>query len=736
MLVGYKNIQDFTTFSKYLFSFSARRLVFMLGLVTLTASYCLHDKTQRNNNCSYRFQCHGNIRGAQIPQECQEAANEPGTVDLTLIDAVERFDDHIDQDFLSFVTTLRITGDWPQTNLSFLQYTMRLENLHLSGNQIENIDGNPFFNLGHLETLDLSHNKLTKIDKLFHFEYQSNKLRKLSLAFNGIEDIPGDAFGELTFLTELDLTNNRITDLTVEPFSNLTNLEILRLDNNNIKNLNGAVNNLQNLKHLYLRGNKIENIDVESLKIIIHLETFDVSWNQLEQIKPIMFSRHWKHLSGHSICKIILSDNLITSVPNAPSREITTRYVRHLGSRGGAAAVNVFTELDLSKNQISNIEYNAFQSLVKLTSLDLSKNKIIDFVVNADDIAYVTYLNLSGNYISTLYFESFKHMNSLQNLDLSYNRFEYIPDQTFHNNYKLKHVNMTFNAIQKLDNLHIDKFHPDGGILDLSNNGLTQLRIPVGEGRRLTMLSLHSNNITDPSLVDLVYQTDLKTLDMSRNRISELDENSLRLPVVLSSLDLSCNRIQKIGPSSFLRIGHLKYLRLAHNQLQSIEYGAFRGLSSLLNLDLSFNSLVMVDSKMFMDLKSLATLFLRHNGMNVIRDESWYGHKFNLKVYLDGNNLTCEWLGAALKNFNYGYSKMRPTVLEGTLSGHSLDGIPCIPGEGELASLQIQPSGLTDERLLLTSQKILEAVREQTYYLKKYIWRSLQEDTEKAKAFV
>ncbi|KOB65276.1 Leucine-rich transmembrane protein [Operophtera brumata] len=703
----------------------------------MTTGYCLHDKIQRYSNCSFHYQCHGNI-GAQLPQECQEASNDPVTVDLMLIDAHEQFHDHIDQDFLSFVTTLTISGIWPQTKLMFLQFTTRLINLNLSGNQIEAIDGEAFFTLGSLETLDLSNNKLTKFDELFHFQFHPNKLSKLSLAYNEIKQIPKDAFEELTFLTELDLSNNYISDLTAEPFCNLTNLETLRLNHNKIKNLNGAVNNLQNLKHLYLRGNQIDNIDMESLKIIIHLETFDVSLNHLEKIKPMMFSRHWDHLGGHSVCKIIMSANHITSVPNATSWswEITTRFARHLG-RGRVAAVDVLTELDLSKNKISTIEYNAFQSLVKLNSLDLSKNRIIDFVVNATDIALVRYLNLSNNYISTLYFESFSRMKSLQNLDLSHNKLDYIPDQTFDNNNDLRHVNMTFNEIEKLDNLHINKFHP-GGILDLSNNGLTQLGISPGEGRRLAVLVLHSNNITDPSLVDLWYLTDLKNLDMSRNQIRELDESSLRLPVVLYYLDLSCNLIEKIGPSTFLRIGHLKTLRLAHNHLTSIEYGAFRGLSSLLNLDLSFNSLRMVDSKLFMDLKSLLVLSLRHNELLVLKDEAWYGHKFNLKVHLEGNNFTCEWLGEALKNYNNGYSKMRPTVLEMTISGHSLDGIPCIPGHSELANLELQASGsgMTDDRLLIISQKILEAVREQTYYLKKFTWRSLQEDAERAKAFV
>lgn len=594
----------------------------------------------------------------------------------------------------------------------------------------------PFFTLGSLETVDLSNNKLSKIGSdLFVFDYQPSRLQKVSLAFNRIQDIASDAFKDLTLLTELDLSNNYIKTLTTEPFANLTNLEKLRLDYNNIIDLNGAVNDLQNLKHLYLRGNRIENIDEASLKIINHLETFDVSWNYIEEVKPMMLSRHWQHMGGHSICKINLSDNKITSVPNATSKVISTRFARHLPR---SPPIKILTELDLSMNEISNIEYNAFQSLVKLDSLDLSSNKIVYFIVNGNDIAYVRFLNLSNNQISNLYYESFSRMNNLQNLDMSHNRFDNIPEDTFHNNNNLKLVNMTFNALERLDDLHIDMFHHQGGILDLSNNNLTQLKINPGQGKRLAHLILHSNKITDPSLIDLRYQSDLKYLDMSRNMIRELDSKSLRLPVVLSYLDLHCNIIEYIAPSTFSKISHLKTLHLSHNKLKYLEYGMFSGLSSLLSLDLSFNMLGVVDSKMLMDLKSLAVLSLQYNHMHVLKDESWYGHRYDLRVYLEGNNFTCEWLGSALKNYNNGYTKMHPAVQSSTTYDHSLDGIPCVPGESE--ALIEYPSQITDERLLITSQKILEAVREQTSLLKNALylnnWRPMHEEGQKIKVIV
>lgn len=593
----------------------------------------------------------------------------------------------------------------------------RLKHLYLVGNEIEKIDGVPFYYLRHLETVDLSNNMISDIEDLFQFEVQPNQLKKLSLAHNAIEEILGDALAELSSLIELDLSYNLISDLTEEPFFNLTSLEILKLNNNRIKDLNGAVNNLLNLKHLYLRGNQIQNIDEPSLNIIYHLKTFDVSGNQLDTLKPVMFSRHWQHFGG--VCKIILSENFITSVPNGTSKELSARFTRDSTKN----IVEVLTELDLSSNAISNIEYDAFQSIMNLISLDLSRNKLINFIVNAEDIKNIKYLNLSTNYITNLFFESFSPMVNLQNLDLSYNNLEYIPDKTFIRNYNLKNVNMTFNEISVLDNLRIKIFHPDGGVLDLSNNGLSRLSIPSGEALRLTMLILHSNKISDPINIDLIYQNELRTLEMNRNCIERLNDTSLRLPLNLNNLELSYNNIQEIGPSSFHRVGHLKSLFLGHNKLKSIQFGAFQGLTDLSNLDLSYNKIQYLDSKVLMDLKTLSVLSLRSNELNHLDYTGWYGHKFDLRVYLDENKLSCDWLGTALRNFNNGYSKMRPTVKRIVTTSQSLEGIPCIEKTKEIGELIDVNSKymMADERLLITNQKIFEALKEQTFYLRSFM---------------
>lgn len=699
----------------------------LLVAVSQASCDCPIDEIIAIDQCEFRMTCISSIRGLQLPSKCLESSNYPVIVHVNLNEAIDRLDNN-DIDLLKSITSLKVSANWKATNLAILQYTSKLQTLYLSHIGIEKIISAPFYYLYYLEDLDLSYNKLTDIRELFEFK-DTAKLRKLSLAHNIIEDVPGSTFEDLTSLKELDLSYNAIHDLTEEPFANLTNLEILKLNNNKIKDLNGALNNLWNLNHLYLRGNYIQNVDDESLKIIEHLQTFDVSRNELENLKPVMFSRHWDHFDNHSLCKIILSENHISLVPNATIKEISYRY----GRIADKHSVDILTELDLSMNYISIIEYNAFQSLIRIVSLDLSKNKIDKFIVNTDHLTFIKFLNLSSNSITHLYFESFSSMNNLQKLDLSYNKLDLMPDLAFNNNYHLKVVNMTFNEIEKLNGIHIKMFHSDGGILDLSNNKLYKLIVPYGEGIRLVTLILHANNITDTTRIDLRQQTDLQNLDMTKNFVQELNMSSLLLPTSLMNLDLSFNRISRIGPSAFHNLGRLQTLRLGHNQLSQLEYGSFEGLPLLKSLDLSYNGIKFLDSKLLMDLKSLQFLSVRSNDMNFLDCRSWYGHKFDLLIYVDNNKLSCDWLAKAMNDFNNGYSRVRPAVLVHIKSLNSVDGVPCVADK--LSALIDASSQYTmaDDRLLVITRKILEAMREQNYYLRKVMLHSLLEESDKSK---
>ncbi|XP_039759250.1 insulin-like growth factor-binding protein complex acid labile subunit [Pararge aegeria] len=699
-------------------------ILVLLFSSSLVAAFCPLDKIHRVGHCSYRIVCINTISDINLDSECQGSSNYNVQVDVILQNASDTFHVGADPELFTMITTLSIHGNWPRTELSFLDNMYRLRNLHIINNNIQQIFNSPFQNLVSVENIDLSYNRISNIEDLFQFETRPFKMHSISLAHNSIVEIPGYAFEELSSLVELDLSYNYIRELREEPFSNLTNLQVLRLNNNKIKDLNGALHNLLNLRHLYLRSNEIQKFDMGTINTINHLETFDLSKNLIETIDPTLFPRHWKHLSNNSICRIMLSDNHIAHIPNA-SIEVFERFRRNSNK-----PIYVFTKLDLSNNSITNIEYNAF-SLMQIISIDLSNNRLTDFIVNADDLIYVRYLNLSSNYLNRLYYESFSSMHNLQNFDLSHNYMEYFPDQSLSNTHSLKYVNITYNDILELHSLRIT-FHPEGGYLDLSNNGLSSLIIPENEAIGLKELALNSNNISDAYLIRLTDQHNLTRLDMSNNFIVELDESSLQLPEKLDYLDISFNDIYRIAPSAFIRLNNLQTLRLSHNQLKVIDHGVFRGLSILMNLDLSFNEIGQLDSKVFMDLKMLSLLSLRNNGLNILDNDGWLSRKQDLTLYLDDNNLSCTWLAKALTDFNRGYSRMHPSVLKPVLTGNSIQGIPC---KQEVQNLEY-PSAkyMTDERLLIINQNILEAVQEQTSLLRKFMWHSILQDAERKTA--
>lgn len=701
------------------------KIIEILLVATSVLAHCPKERIKNNGDCSFVMDCFHTVT-FQLPAECQDTTDYPVLVDITLYDPAVSMDAETDTNSLETITTLRISGQ--SKSLTFLDNMPRLKYLYLVNNNITEVNEKPFYHLNRLEILNLSYNNLHNIMYLLKFEGKDNMLKKLNLKNNNIHNVNKDDFEELTALNELDLSYNKIEEIPPETFVNLHNLQILNMNYNYINYLNGALNDLKNLKHLFLKGNQLDaiDVDVELKKNNYHLQTFDISGNKINELKPTVFWRHWLHFDGNSVCKINLSENNINSVPNASALTFTERLsersTRHLGNKYN---VDVVTELDLSKNYIENIGFNAFQDIEKLVTLDLSTNNIALFEVNADHLANIKRLNLSDNDLTYLLFETFSNMTQLENLDVSHNDLSHIDDNIFQNNHNLKFVNFTFNKIKEVRYLKLT-FHPGVGNLDFSNNELS--RMVVGHELRLARLFLQSNKITDLSLIDLSRQTGLQFLQVSHNYIQHLNESSVKLPQSLVYLDLSFNDINSISPSAFASLNNLVSLSLGNNRLQSLEFGTFQGLNSLRNLDLSYNIFKKFNSKVLIDLKMLQILYLKYNQIVSFDYSVWISHKFDVKVYIDGNNLSCEWLSVALKNFYRGYSRMKPSTNVQKITGKSVDGIPCKSTEELMGKhIDVQDkncdshSGLADERLLMINKKILEAIKDQTFYVKQIL---------------
>ncbi|GFS01125.1 leucine-rich repeat-containing G-protein coupled receptor 4 [Elysia marginata] len=257
--------------------------------------------------------------------------------------------------------------------------------------------------------------------------------------------------------------------------------------------------------------------------------------------------------------------------------------------------------LDLSSNQITSIQPEAFKRLPNLQYLYLSANEIGEIPTKAFRCLFkLNHLTLQRNRISTLHEDSFFDLIRIQTLDISENNISHIPVNTFINLKTLEKLHLQYNSFTEL---RADMF---SGL-----NSLDHLNI----SHNLVLNSTQSNAFLGLSK--------LKNLDLSHCSLYELSASSFSGLTSLSVLNLGNNFLSDVtflGNSDILRKGgtyvdfqrSLTDLSFAGNRLEVIPSKVFPSLPALKRLDLSNNSLSVIQAEAF-DTLLLDALSLRAN---------------------------------------------------------------------------------------------------------------------------
>ncbi|XP_076656678.1 extracellular matrix protein 2-like [Halictus rubicundus] len=158
--------------------------------------------------------------------------------------------------------------DLSHNNLSYLrdnifQHAKNLEGLLLSNNNISNIPD--VQTMPRLRGLVLSHNEINQIADM-----KCDSLEMLSLRDNNITVIDNTTFLGLPALQVLDLSENKLATLPIGWARSLKNLVILNLDSNLFARLSDTslTAATTGLRHLSMKGNPIERIVDEDLKLV------------------------------------------------------------------------------------------------------------------------------------------------------------------------------------------------------------------------------------------------------------------------------------------------------------------------------------------------------------------------------------------------------------------------------------------------------------------------------------
>ncbi|XP_019144536.1 leucine-rich repeat-containing G-protein coupled receptor 6 isoform X2 [Corvus cornix cornix] len=267
-------------------------------------------------------------------------------------------------------------------------------------------------------------------------------------------------------------------------------------------------------------------------------------------------------------------------------------------------------ELRLSGNQISRIPGEAFSGLYSLKILMLQNNQLSRIPAEAlRDLPNLQSLHLHNNRIQSLGANGFDGLHSLETLDLNYNELLEFPgairtlgrlqELGFHNNNIKAIPENAFVGNPLLQTIH---FY-DNPIQFVGQSAFQYLP-------KLHTLSL--NGATDiREFPDLKGTTSLEVLTLTRAGIHFLPRRMCQQLPSLRVLELSHNQIEELP--SFHRCQQLEELGLQHNKIHEIRADTFMQLMALRSIDLSWNNIQFIHPEAFVTLHSLTKLDLTDN---------------------------------------------------------------------------------------------------------------------------
>ncbi|XP_050079374.1 carboxypeptidase N subunit 2-like [Anopheles maculipalpis] len=256
--------------------------------------------------------------------------------------------------------------DIRRQNISTLEdYTFRglgaLEILDLFSNNLTSIAPFAFDGLKSLSRLTLSGNKLTQLPaKLIS---SSPMLKSIALSHNLLTSLPEGFFDNIDFLLRLDLTNNRL-----ETFD-FPDLKVMLL---------------------FLRNNSLTSLTIED-----HVRFVQANQNRIRTITG----------TGRNVTDLVLNDNAISDVT----------ALSHMTN---------LTKLSLSNNPLRSD--SVFSSLPYLQELLLSNTSIKISENTFANLSSMVLLDLSFNNLTQLDFHMFSSMNELETLIVAYNQIQMI----------------------------------------------------------------------------------------------------------------------------------------------------------------------------------------------------------------------------------------------------------------------------------------------------------------------
>ncbi|XP_025103629.1 leucine-rich repeats and immunoglobulin-like domains protein 2 isoform X2 [Pomacea canaliculata] len=303
--------------------------------------------------------------------------------------------------------------------------------------------------------------------------------------------------------------------------------------------------------------------------------------------------------STHIIYEMTMSDNNLVTIPAMAFQglriqrlDLRNNLLTSFDPRAFLGLENDIVELSLGAQANISILNNSLKTLTRLNALTLEyfqfpNNDLLDGVVST--MTSLRSLTLRHNNLISI--EPLALPSQLTYLELDHQSIgPYPPIGALRSVRQLQTLIMKSTELQYLSNKAFE-YNSQLRTLQFSYNRIEKLEDGCFTGiYDLQTFSLHENRIQNTSVLDPIKNlTTLSMLDVSETGISDLSPGVpfLQNKASLRSLVLESNQLTTLKAAVFLSLGSLTTLSLAKNRISQIDSRAFEGLRGLQSLDLS-----------------------------------------------------------------------------------------------------------------------------------------------------
>lgn len=314
------------------------------------------------------------------------------------------------------------------------QKNIMIKMLDLNHNKIQSIHGNAFKNLDMLRYLILSNNPISTLSDL---TFSSTMLSLADFSNCQLESVPRTMPPSLT---DFRLGSNKIRNINVDDFQNMTSLNLLTLNDNDISFVEHRTFwYLENLKELWLSRNDLVYIPRGLPKALIKLF---IDNNQVVELEPMLFGEDSK------LTVLSLEGNRVHKVHQDSLNKVKSLEKLNLqGNKISLIDVGTFINLTnlhmltLTDNPIQVFEPGAFAALDGLTELSLSyihhrntrqqkilQENFLNAMPNLVSIDLMSSIDLSSAFLAI--FESAKgnSLDKVEKVNLQYTELTTLPE--------------------------------------------------------------------------------------------------------------------------------------------------------------------------------------------------------------------------------------------------------------------------------------------------------------------